>query len=126
MNRHLVLVALLALSTFLSLANAAGPACAAKRIDIESQLSEAKARGRSQQVAGLNRALRANEANCTDESLAKDREARIQKARRELAQRENDLASAERAGSGKKIEKRRAKLEEARRELADAEKPLAE
>lgn len=126
MNRHLVLVALLALSTFLSLANAAGPACAAKRMDIESQLSEAKARGRSQQVAGLNKALRANAANCTDESLAKDREARIQKARRELAQREKDLAAAERAGSAKKIEKRRTKLEEARRELADAEKPLAE
>lgn len=126
MKARLLLIAFLTFSSLSCLAAEAGPACKAKALDIETQLSEAKARGRSQEVAGLNRALRATKANCTDASLVKDREARIKKVKRELSKREKELASAERDGNAKKIDKRRAKLEETRRELAVAEKPLAQ
>lgn len=124
MKFSLILAAVLAMGSFSCLAAQAGPACTAKRVEIESQLSEAKVRGIPHEVAGLQRALRASKANCTDESLAKRRDVQIQKAQREVSKRDNELASAERAGNAKKIEKRRAKADEARRELADAEKPL--
>lgn len=99
------------------------PGCAAKQTSIESKISAATARGNKRELAGLNKALRATQANCTEESLRQEKDARVQKARQELSERERDLAQAEKSGDAKKIEKRRVKLEEARRELADAEKP---
>lgn len=100
------------------------PACAAKRVHIERQLSEARARGNTQEIKGLQRALKANIAHCTDASLAKEREAQIAKAQREVAKRERDLREAERKGDAQKIATRKAKLEEAQHELAEAQKPL--
>ena len=108
-----------------SAAAAAPPsaACAAKRAEIEQQIVHAKAHGRSQELKGLQRALKANQSNCTDASLARERDARIGKAQREVAERERELAKAERSGDGKKIERRRAKLEQANAVLLDARKP---
>jgi hypothetical protein len=100
-------------------------ACAAKRADIEAQLSEATAHGRKQEIAGLQKALRANKANCTDESLAKDREKDIKQAQKKVAEREQSLAEAKRKGDPKKIADREAKLDVARRELTRAETPIA-
>ena len=105
-------------------AQEASPACAAKRAAIQSQIEEASARGRSQELAGLQRALAANQAHCSDASLAKAREADIRAAQEKVAEREKSLAEAERKGNAKKIAKRKAKLAEARRDLAEAEKPL--
>lgn len=99
-------------------------ACAAKRSDIESQLSEARARHRKQEIAGLEKALRANKATCTDASLARERDKDIRQAREKVAERERSLAEAERKHDARKIADRRAKLEEARRELARAERPI--
>lgn len=99
-------------------------ACEAKRASIEAQISEANARGRKQDVAGLKRALAANKTWCTDESLAKERATDIRNARRKVAAREKSLAEAERKGDTKKIEARKKKLDEARHDLAEAEKPL--
>ncbi|MBY0410181.1 MAG: DUF1090 domain-containing protein [Burkholderiaceae bacterium] len=124
MKARSVLVALVALHAVSCIAAEPGPACATKIVNIESQLADAKTHGRVQQVAGLNEALRATKANCTDESLAKDHDAGIQKAQRKLTERERELVSAERTGDSKKIAKRRAKVEDARRELAKAETPL--
>lgn len=103
---------------------APSPACAAKRAQIESQISEAQARGRTHELRGLRRALQANQANCTDASLAREREERIAKARREVAERERDLQDAEQGGRPRKIASRKAKLEAARRELDAAQQPL--
>lgn len=99
-------------------------ACAIKRSDIENQISEAQARGQSQELRGLQRALKANLAKCTDASLARERDDRIAKAQREVVERERDLLEAERKGDTGKLASRRAKLEEARSELAEAQKPL--
>lgn len=99
-------------------------ACALKRQDIETQISHAKAAGRSQQVAGLEKALAANLAHCSDASLEQERQEAIAKAQREVTEREQDLAEAVQKGDPKKISSRNAKLEEARQELAEAQKPV--
>ena len=105
-------------------AQEASPACAAKHAAIQSQIEEAS--GCSQELAGLQRALAANQAHCSDAALAKAREADICAAQKKVAEREKSLAEAERKGNAKKIAQRKAKLAEARRDLAEAEKPLAQ
>jgi hypothetical protein len=105
-------------------AAAESPACAAKRSNIESQISEAQARGRTQELRGLQRALNANKANCSDALLAREREERIAKAEREVAERESDLREAESKGDRRKTAKRAEKLAEARSELTEARKPI--
>ena len=124
MKALVLCVGLLTFCALPAFAAEASPACAAKRADIERQISEARARGNTQQVKGLQRALKANIAHCTDASLAAERELQIAKAQRELAKRESDLREAQRKGDAKKIATRQAKLEEAQRELAEAQKPL--
>ncbi|MEC5397946.1 DUF1090 domain-containing protein [Uliginosibacterium sp. H1] len=124
MRNPSILSLLLALHAAPSAAAPLSPACEAKRTRIETQIAEATARGNKQELAGLNRALRATTANCTDASLAKERDARIRKAEKEIAEREKDLAQAQKSGDADKVEKRREKLEEARRELVEAQKPV--
>lgn len=122
MKSRLVIATLFALHLCPSMAAEPGPGCAAKQAEIEASIAAATERGNKQELAGLNKALRATKANCTEASLKKQKEARVRKAQQALAQREQDLAQAEKTGDGKKIEKRRAKAEEARRELDAAEK----
>ncbi|MEK1906965.1 MAG: DUF1090 domain-containing protein [Pseudomonas sp.] len=102
------------------------PACQAKQADIQAQITAATARGNSQEVAGLQKALQANQANCSDATLAAEREEKIKDAREEVTERESDLREAEQDGDVQKIAKRQAKLEEARGELLKAEQPLAQ
>ncbi|MBB2496992.1 DUF1090 domain-containing protein [Aquipseudomonas ullengensis] len=119
-------LSLLALTAAPAFAAEPSPACQAKQADIQAQITAATARGNSQEVAGLQRAMQANQANCSDASLAAEREAKIKEAREEVAERESDLREAEQDGDAQKIAKRRAKLEEARSELLEAEQPLAQ
>lgn len=115
-----------AVSTPSAFAAERSAACDAKRATIEGQLSEARSRGQRSEIAGLERALSANKARCTDASLAKERDAHIRDARRKVASREKSLAEAERKGDPQKIAARRSKLDEARSELTEAEKPIAQ
>lgn len=124
MQRLVLVPVLLVASATACLAAEPGPACEAKRHSIEAQITEAKAHGNKQQLAGLERALRATTAHCTDAGLAREREARIRKAQQEVAQREADLAKAQKSGDTKKIDKRNEKLDAARRELEEAQRPL--
>jgi hypothetical protein len=98
-------------------------ACAAKRAEIENQLAEANAHGRKHEAAGLQKALKANRARCSDASLARARDQDIKQARKKVAEREHSLAQARRKGDADKIADREAKLEEARQALARAERP---
>jgi hypothetical protein len=116
-----IFIALLVSTALPATAAELSPRCAAKQADIEANISAATARGNTRELAGLNKALRATKANCTEESLKEEKEARVRKAKQEIAKRERDLAMAEQKGDTKKLEKRRKKLEEARRELAAAE-----
>ncbi len=123
MKRLIVCGALFAAFTGPALADPS-PACVAKRTYIENQIAEARANNRTEQVEGLQRALKANKANCTDESLAKERDEDIREAQQEVAERERDLAEAKRDGDADKITKRQEKLNEARAELEEAKKPI--
>ncbi|MFI7855549.1 MULTISPECIES: DUF1090 domain-containing protein [Pseudomonas] len=118
------LVVLSALGLTTGAAQAAQPeqglsGCAAKRSAIENQLKIARDHGNSDQVAGLEQALRGVE-NCTDASLRKEREQKVLDARHEVAQREKDLRKAEKKGDAEKINKRKDKLAESRKELQEA------
>jgi hypothetical protein len=101
------------------------PACQAKRRNIEAQLANAIENGRKQEAAGLKRALRANQAYCSEATLEKDRNADIRQAQKKVAEREKSLREAAQKGDPKKLAERQAKLDEARRELAEAEQPIA-
>ncbi|MGQ3002614.1 MAG: DUF1090 domain-containing protein [Hydrogenophaga sp.] len=107
-----------------TLANEPSSACQAKRRNIEAQLANATEHGRKQEVAGLKKALRANQANCTDASLEKERSAEIRQAQKKVAEREKSLREAQQKGDPKKLADRQAKLDEARRELTEAERPI--
>lgn len=100
------------------------PACQAKRRNIEAQLANAIEHGRKQEAAGLKKALRANQAYCTEASLEKARSADIRQARKKVSEHEKGLREAEQKGDPKKLAERQAKLEEARRELTEAEQPI--
>ena len=126
LKRSLLGAMFLAFTAPFTFAAERSPACEAKQAALETQISEATARGRSQEATGLQRALAANKARCTDAALAQERDADIRDARRKVAAREKALAEAERKGDAKKTATRRAKLEDARRALAEAEKPLAQ
>ena len=120
--KHLFIASLLALAATPLLA--AEPACAAKITRIELEVGQAQAQGRQHQIAGLQKALRATQSNCTDASLAADRESDIQKATKKVAEREQKLAKAQAKGDAQKIARQQADLEEARSALVNAQKPL--
>jgi hypothetical protein len=124
MKRHFLLPALLALLAAPAFAAGPGPICAAKQAGIEAEIAAAQARGNRQELAGLDRALEAHKAGCSDAELERARDSRIRKAQRELAEREEELAEEQRSGKRDKIAKRSEKVEEARRKLAEAEQPL--
>lgn len=98
--------------------------CEAKRDAIEKEIQYAKDRGLLFKVAGLQKALKENQAHCTDDGLRQSRQAEVRKAQAEIEQREADLAAAQAKGDVKKIEKRRQKLDEARTELETATRQL--
>ena len=120
--KQLFIASLLVLATTPLLA--AEPACVAKRTRIESEISQAQAQGRQHQLAGLQTALRANRANCTDAMLATERDREIKKATKKVAEREQKLAKAQAKGNSRKIASQQADLDEARSDLAQAQKPL--
>ena len=96
----------------------------AKITRIEFEVGQAQAQGRQHQIAGLQKALRATQSNCTDASLAAERESDIKKATEKVAEREQKLAKAQAKGDTRKIASQQADLDKARSELVNAQKPL--
>ncbi|MDW5443258.1 DUF1090 domain-containing protein [Polaromonas sp. SM01] len=122
--KQLILASVLVLAVAPLWAQQPSAACEAQRARIEAQIERAQAAGNSREVAGLQKALRANKAHCSDASLAAERERNIRKATKKVAEREKDLAEAQRKGDPDKIAQRQRKLDEARQALAEAQKPL--
>lgn len=120
-----VLLASIATLSFAQKAPDAVDPCLKKRQDILTQIAQAKAKGNDKQVAGLNKALKANDANCTPESLRAAREKDVSEARAKVADRDRELTEAKAEGKDKeKIAKREQKLNEAQTELQRAQKAL--
>src|SRR5690606_20029366 len=130
MKRFAVLLLLSSVST-LSVANntasASAPTCEQKRADILKQIDHARQNGNDKRVAGLNKALREQEANCSPESLRKAREKDVAEARDKLAERERELQEAKAEGkyAGKQA-KSEAKVNEAQDELQRAKIAVGE
>ena len=120
--KQLFIASLLILAASPLLAAEPSAACTAKRTRIESEISQAQ--GQQQQLAGLQKALRANQSHCTDAVLAAEREGNIKKATKKVAQQEQKLAKAQAKGDSGKIARQQTKLDEARSELTQAQKPL--
>lgn len=100
--------------------------CAAKRQDLGHQIQQARASGDNKQQAGLEKALRKNEAHCTDADLLKQRQAKVDQAQHEVTRREADLKKAEAKGDVEKINKRKTKLADSQKELQDAQAELSQ
>ncbi|CAH0303185.1 hypothetical protein SRABI70_04439 [Pseudomonas sp. Bi70] len=99
----------------------ANPLCETKAEKIEKQLQAAWAEGLADKAKGLSAALDGVRENCSDKELMRELQARIDKARDEIREREADLRDAELSGDPGKIVKRQAKLDEAMQELKAAE-----
>jgi hypothetical protein len=90
--------------------------CAAKRAELTQQIEQARSSGNARQQAGLEKALKENQAHCTDASLLKERQAKVTQAQREVTVRVADLKKAEAKGNADKIQQRKTKLEEAHKD----------
>jgi hypothetical protein len=119
------LASLLALSCATAGAATPSAACEAKRASIETEIAQAKANGHPEKVKGLERALKANMAGCTDASLASARDADIRKAEHKVKALEKDLSRAGKKGKPEKIARQKAKLEAAKTEVETAKKPVS-
>ena len=107
-------------STFTLLSNTATAAaldCAAKKAEIETQLSYAKQYGNSYRIHGLERALAKNTQYCNDAELRQKHAKKVAEKQQKVTERENDLARAKQQGDAKKIEKQQRKLQKAIAEL---------
>ena len=126
MKRFAILLLLSSVSAF-SVADNAPQTCEQKRAEILKQIDHARQNGNDRRVAGLNKALREQEANCSPESLRKAREKDVAEAREKLAEREHELQEAKSEGKdASKLAKREAKVKEAQDELQRAQKALGE
>lgn len=129
MKRLIMTLALSFFTTALLAQTATQPEnpCLAKRQDIQRQIDQAKAHGNERRLAGLHKALQENEANCTPESLRRERERDVRQAREKVAEREHELNQAKTEGEDKKkIAKRERKLAEAKAELRRVQKIAGE
>lgn len=99
--------------------------CAAKKQEIETQLSFARQHNNSHQIAGLETALREVDQHCTEGSLLKQRQEKVAEKKVKVQEREQELAKAKAEGrSASKIQKREDKLSDARQALNEAEQAL--
>ncbi len=106
-------------------ADSALTGCAAKKQEIETQLSFARQHNNSHQIAGLEKARREVEEHCTESGLLKQRQEKVAEKRSKVQEREQELAQAKaEERSASKIRKREEKLAEARQDLKEAEQAL--
>ena len=98
--------------------------CAAKRAEIENQISYAKSHNNHHQVAGLEAALNETRLHCTEAGLLRERQQKVAEKERKVADREAELVSATETGNAKKIQRKKKKVAEAKEELQEAQSTL--
>lgn len=95
--------------------------CAAKKQNIERQLSYAKAHNNTHRVSGLEKALSEVQYHCSDASLERSRAEKVSEKQRKVSEREAELREAKETGDAEKIAKKMKKVDEAKAELAEAQ-----
>lgn len=122
---------LLALSA--GYASAAGNDCAAKRAEIENQITQAKAYNNANRVAGLETALSQLNANCTTTGLIENAQDKVKKLEQKISEKKDDITNIEAdrqkasaKGDAKKVAKYDEKNTEKKSEIADLKAELNE
>lgn len=111
----------LSLLTVTTLAQA-GPLCQQKEQAIQKEIDFARQHNNQRQINGLERALTETRANCSDESVRKAHQEKIQQHQKKVAEREHELQQErDKGGDSKKIAKREKKLADAQRELKEVQ-----
>lgn len=121
---------LLALSA--NYASAAGNDCAAKRAEIENQITQAKAYNNANRVAGLETALSQLNANCTTSGLIDNAQDKVNKLEQKISEKKDDITEIEAdrqkasaKGDAKKVAKYDEKIIDKRSEIIDLEAELS-
>jgi len=99
--------------------------CAAKKNELETQITYAKKHDNTYRIQGLEKALKEINENCTDESLKTKRMKKITEKEQKVAERKHDLKEAKETGNPDKIKKKERKLETAVNELSEAKNELS-
>jgi hypothetical protein len=95
--------------------------CAAKACRVDAEIAQAKAQGKTRQLASLERA-RAEIGHCNDDGLKQRRKVALEQAQRRIDQRGAELKKAEASGDAAKVKKAQRNLEGARKAFAQMEK----
>ena len=106
-----------ALATHAALAQPVHATCESKRAEISRDLEHAKAKGQVSRVRGLEKALRENQAHCSDAKLEQEHVARIAEQEKKVEKRQRDLDDARATDKASKIADREAKLAKEKTEL---------
>ncbi|MBI6138113.1 DUF1090 domain-containing protein [Serratia sp. TSA_7] len=118
--RHSLLL-LLPLCALPALSFAAEGGCATKAQNIQQQIDYATQHGNHNRIAGLKKALSEVQANCTEASLQADRQKKIEEKQSKVAERQQELKTAQQTGNLDKVAKKQKKLTEAQAELKQAQ-----
>ncbi|EBI4024811.1 DUF1090 domain-containing protein [Salmonella enterica] len=95
--------------------------CAAKKQEVENQITYAHEHNNTHQIAGLQKALREIEEHCTDPQLLRQRQLKIAEKEQKVAERQAELEQAKETGNPQKIAQKQKKLDHAREELQNAQ-----
>jgi hypothetical protein len=95
--------------------------CAAKACRLDAEIAQAKAKGKTRQLAALERA-RAEMVHCNDDGLKQKRKVALEQAQRRIDRRGAELKKAEASGDAAKVKKAQRNLESARKAYAQLEK----
>lgn len=95
--------------------------CAAKACRLDAEIAQAEAKGKTRQVASLQRA-RAEMVHCNDDGLKQKRKVALEQAQRRIDRREAEFKKIEASGSAAKVKKAQRNLESARKAYAEIEK----
>lgn len=95
--------------------------CEAKFCHIQLELDQARAAGNTRKAAGLEKALSEAKSSCTAESLAADHARDVKEKEAKVQERRDDLATAQKDGKARKIERAQKKLQDAEAELKKAQ-----
>ncbi|EAT5878025.1 DUF1090 domain-containing protein [Salmonella enterica] len=98
--------------------------CAAKKQEVENQITYAREHNNTHQISGLEKAFREIEEHCTDPQLLKQRQLKITEKENKVTERQAELDKAKETGNPKKIAQKQKKLDRAREELQDAQSML--
>ena len=95
--------------------------CTAKACRLDAEIAQAKAKGKTRQLAALERA-RAEMVHCNDDGLKQRRKVALEQAQRRIDRRGTELKKVEASGDAAKVKKAQRNLESARKAYAQIEK----